>query len=248
MPGDPLKRVQAGNPLRISARTFNTMIDATEAWLASSRPRARSQPRQLHRQRELVRIRNDGAACPRCGVLGITGWIFGPDDNLAEFLGQPMLTGAEPAEADHSGRFAVTLEPIAAGKIGLAVLSGLAAVQINMAEDWHTFADVTAADNTQLISLPCGPATILATNATSGTTWGLVRLGSPGGQHEYLATLDEDLDYQDSASASCDTGGGSITVYDAFLGSGETVAADSQIIATWFADERKWYATAAPCS
>jgi hypothetical protein len=114
------RRVKAGDPVRIPAGAYNAWCAAAEAFQTGNQSMigetAGGRPDRVH-----VRIRNDsGADRARFDVLGVSGPLFTPTDNLAEFLSAPKLTGTTPANPTHAGRFVILLEPIPAGRIGWA--------------------------------------------------------------------------------------------------------------------------------
>lgn len=71
---DPLRKVQPGDPLKISAGTFNTFIDAAQDF--QQRQRSQQQrPRSSFTDHGTVLVRNDsGAGRERFDVLGISPW------------------------------------------------------------------------------------------------------------------------------------------------------------------------------
>lgn len=159
--GDPFKKVRPGQPLRIPAETFNTFIDAARDFKARQRTVARTaQP--AFQQTGIVPIRNDsGSDRDRFDVLGVGGVVIQPFENLLEFQNHPALVGVVPNEADHYGRFAVLLEPLRAGAIGRACLSGVCVVRLNVIDESHDFADVEDGCTENLKTATVGSAFIL---------------------------------------------------------------------------------------
>ena len=140
--GDTFKKVQSGDPLRIPAETLNTFIDAARDFKARRQSRTR-EPQFDFRQTGIIPVKNNsGADRNRFDVLGIDRPIFAPVDSLASFQDRVALVGAVPTEADHFGRFVVLLEPLRAGAIGQACVSGVCQVRLNVLDEEHEFADV----------------------------------------------------------------------------------------------------------
>lgn len=132
--GDHLKKVQSGDPLRMSARTFNALIDAAQDF-QSRRQSIGGAARPDLRQPGIVKVKNNsGEARDRFDILGIEGVLFTPDDNRDEFLTAPTLVGATPAVEDHAGRFVILAEPLAAGAIGRALISGETVARVKVAQ------------------------------------------------------------------------------------------------------------------
>lgn len=177
--GDPFRKVQPGQPLQISANWFNTV---TEDLLSRHRQRmsggAGAAQADPARNTGVVKVKNaSGSDVARFGVLGINTILFGPADNLIEFQNNAALSCITPTAA-HAGKFVVLLEPAADGAIALAVVSGIVPVQINVTDAAHGWADVKAADLTQLNSGASGTAQIVYKEVGTGMKWAMVRLGA----------------------------------------------------------------------
>ena len=178
---DTLKKVKPGDPLAIPAATFNTFVDAAQDF----RNRQHRQERPLPPASAgsgTIRVKNaSGADRDRFAVLGIDVPVFTPTDNLEGFKNEPVLAGVVPTTANHLGRFVVLAEPLAAGAIGRAVLTGLTPVKVYIDDVAHRAADVDNSNATRLRSSTSGTASILWAEAGTGERWALVRLGGAGG-------------------------------------------------------------------
>jgi hypothetical protein len=175
---DPFHKVQSGQPLAIPAAAFNAFIDAAEDF--RRRQQSRLQESQPHwPQAGIVRVKNaSGTARERFEVLGVDRPIFTPSDNLATFQNEVLLVGVQPVREDHAGRFVVLLEPLGAGQIGRAVVSGVCPVQLSVTEESDTFAEIEDGTCHSLKSAGSGSATILWKEPGTGAhKWGVVRLG-----------------------------------------------------------------------
>ena len=180
MNGDAFQRARPGDKMQIAAAAWNACLDAAEA---HRRGPGRGRPIEQYRQADIVLCKNtSGSDVARFGVLGIAGVIISPTDSLDEFQSQVAVTGTTPTTA-HRGKFVVCLEPIAAGAIGRAWISGVCQVQVDIAAAGDQFCDVIANDRTKLKSAGAGAARILYREGTgTGTKWCIVRLGDGGGQ------------------------------------------------------------------
>ena len=96
------------------------------------------------------------------------------------------MTGATPDEEDHVGKFAILLEPIADGKIGVGCLGGVCPVKIDVEDEDHGYADIADAEAGNLKSCDCGAAQILWKEDGTGTKWAVVRLGVPPAPFRYV--------------------------------------------------------------
>lgn len=138
-----------------------------------------------------ILIRNDSSsAVGRYGVLGLNGPLIRRMDNERAFLERVVMKGVEPT-TDHIGRFAVTLEPIAAGRIGRAVIDGIVLCQVDIAEEGVTTADVIPFTDRLQTNL-LGTAQLLYIEPDEEADlfpWCIVRLGNAGAQRWWLSKI-----------------------------------------------------------
>lgn len=159
--GDPFKKVQRGDPLRIPAETFNTFIDAAKDFRARTQNRG-TQPQPEFQQSGIVLVKNGSAEdLSRFEVLGIDRPIILPSENLLSFQNQLAFIGVKPDEAQHSGRFIVLQEPLRAGMIGRGLLSGITPIRLNVLDEDHEWADVEQDETDSLKTDDAGSAFIL---------------------------------------------------------------------------------------
>ena len=105
--------------------------------------------------------------------------VFTPTDNVETFKNALAVSGVTPT-ADHAGAFAILLEPIAAGAMGRAIVSGVTPVKVNITNADHRYAEVEAGQAGYLASAESGSALLLWKEAGTGEKWALVRMGNPG--------------------------------------------------------------------
>jgi hypothetical protein len=205
------RRVKPGDPVKIPAPAYNAWCEAAEAFRAGNQgflgQTAGDRPEHAR-----VKIRNDsGDDRARFEVLGVSGPLFTPTDNLTEFLSSPKLIGTTPDVATHAGRFVVLLEPLPAGKIGWALAAGVVPVTIDMKAAGDRFADVTDYDTRFLTSGSSGAARILWADTGTGQRRAVVLLGgaSGGASPLFWGTLDAALAYNNTSgvSVTLDAGG-----------------------------------------
>lgn len=174
---------QPGDKFKPSAGMWNDMLSMLR-WFKQNQQSAAAIPHQWARNFSTLPVKNaSGSDVARGGILGIDDSLYAPTDNLDGFKNGPTLSCITPAQADHDGKFAVTLEPIEDGAIGRAVLDGLAVCQVSVTagEEWYEYADVIDADAAKLKLLPAGAAQVLWRETGTGAKWAIVRLGSPPG-------------------------------------------------------------------
>jgi hypothetical protein len=177
--GDAFRKVRDGERLKISAAAYNAMIDAAQDYINRKNNLTSQTGKQL--AANMVYIKNTtSAAVDRLNILGIGGSQIDPATNT--FKEMTVLTGVIPSKTDHaSGRFVITAEPIGIACIGRAYVAGVTAVQINIIDEGHSFADIKDSDITQLESAASGAAVILYKEDGTGTKLAVVRFGGSGG-------------------------------------------------------------------
>ena len=179
----PFDKVAPGDPLRISARTFNTFVEAATAYRNRQFDIARRpQPGVVHGN---IRIRNDtGGDRQAFDVVSIVGPVFGPDDNLTEFQRRvTMRVGVPDVTAVAAGRVAILAEPLAAGRIGRAYIYGTCAARVKILDPSHVNAVPVEGVTDYLESAAEGPIQILWNDSVSigSVAWSLIRFGGGGG-------------------------------------------------------------------
>lgn len=187
--GDAFKKVQAGQRIAITVEAYNAFIDAAQA--VREHKQFGTEASQFFRQSGIVKVKNaSGANQARFAVLGLTEPIILPSANEIEFKRQVTFEGDVPAKNDHRGKFAVLLEPIADGKIGLAVIAGVVPVRLKVdPEQLYDRAEIIDADAGKLLNVPHGSARVLWIDAIgSEERWAIVRLDDGVYQAHVLIT------------------------------------------------------------
>ncbi len=173
-----LRKVRTGDPLRIPANAYNAFVDAAAAHRRSAFGQSHTLPRITAADRDVVLAFNgSGSDVDAFSVMGIDGVYIEPDENLSEFQQRPCLSVTTPSLADHYGQFVIVLEAIPASACGRAVVTGITAVQVNVTDADHRYADISDAEPGYLASAEIGAAEILYKPAGTGVLWCLVRLG-----------------------------------------------------------------------
>ncbi|MDL5054141.1 hypothetical protein QQ056_11370 [Oscillatoria laete-virens NRMC-F 0139] len=124
-----MRKVSSGQPLRIPANTFNTLIDVAEDFKSRSHNRS-AQATPTDTKNGLITIRNmSGIDCNRFDVLVLTSIVIGPSDNAEEFFSRFALDAELPLAGDQPW-LVVLQEPIAAGALGTALVCGVTPIWI----------------------------------------------------------------------------------------------------------------------
>jgi len=182
-----LRKVTPGDPFQPSAEAWNAFIDAAMA-LKAGQLDAEGAGLGYAAAWQQAPIRNDsGADRARYEVLGIKGVLFTPTDNEDHFKNRLVFRGERPALTypatdDFDGRWAILLEPIAAGDMGRCLLAGVCPVKIDVTDATLRRADAVHNVCEYLRTCQAGGAQILWKESGTGTKWALVRLpGRDGG-------------------------------------------------------------------
>lgn len=173
-----------GDPFQTTARQFNDFVDAAE-WVKNKRGSGSTagNAREWKKRSGIVKVKNVGtenrSQFEVCGVESTP--LFDPAvaHTLAEFKREPSMKVRRP-KCEHASKFVVLLEPIPAGAVGDAIVSGVVQVQVEICNEDDEFADIEPQDATKLVSVTgTGGAQILAKeSAGTGLKWCLVRLSN----------------------------------------------------------------------
>lgn len=219
--GDILRRIQPGQTLDyISRGTYNAFIDAARAHRRGVHPFA-GDPVHFHRSQTVIMVENDEASIDvdQFGILEIDGLVIEPrydgGDNTHNFLEQPVFKGYVPGYNAHFGWWVVTLEPIAHGEFGKAVVSGITYAKIrkpdqDTGEEPFRFAEVDDGEYEYLRAANGGQAALLWLDDTpideeeaDDVYWGVICI-SPHTAPELYAELNEDLAYGNNSGAGAE--------------------------------------------
>jgi hypothetical protein len=162
------------------AKVYNQLVDVAQG-LDFDRSGVATEPL---RSADIVYIKNNsGSAVGMYNVLGLGDPIITPAANLTEFKTRIAFTGHMPAAAADIGKFAITLEPIAAGAIGRGVIAGCSPVQLSVDPlDLKDGAEVADGQIGCLDNVAGGSATVLwVENNGNAAQWAIVRLGGASG-------------------------------------------------------------------
>lgn len=181
--GDELRKVRAGEPMRIPARAYNAFVDAA---LAQRRGMAdlSVDPSMAARQHGVLPVRNDaGEDVEAFHILAIDGPLFlpepsGDDPGERAFQNTVALKGVKPDDQTPAGQFVVLRGPIKDGAIGPCVVHGVTPARVLVEDEGHQFADLKA-DETVLVSSAAGGTPILWKEDGTGEKWAVIEIGRP---------------------------------------------------------------------
>jgi hypothetical protein len=163
-----------GWPDQMPAKIYNLLVDLA----AGQDFQGTGTGAQPFGQTGIVLVKNtSGADVTRFQVLGLDAPLISSSADLDEFQRQVAFQGAATVFANHFGKFAVMLEPVANGDFGRGVVSGVVPTLLNIDKGLWPYADILEG-SVKLECQPTGAATVLWTAASSGDQWAIVRLGS----------------------------------------------------------------------
>jgi hypothetical protein len=169
-------RIEKGQPLAkaISAAAWNRAQDAADVVLGVTPERVGEAANHWAGAANIVLVQNGtSAAVKACGILGIDGLAVQPvaGVEMPSIVTRPILYGVSATESGHANQFVITLEPIAAGKVGRAAASGVVAFRMISRDSSHKFANVKDGMSDRLQSTECGTLQILARASSGGDGW-----------------------------------------------------------------------------
>lgn len=202
---DPFAKVAIGDAVRFQAQTWNAMLDAAKANLASRHAIA-VPPLTSTVSSTIIRIKNEtGDNLTRGTVLGLDGPIFTPADTSEDiFWREIAFRGITPDETQHKRRYAVLIEAAlgdssaygydSGGQIVRACFAGICRVKVDVQDTSHDYANIVDSDYTHLKSSRFGHARILWREGEgpyghepgtgygydTGIQWAVVMLGVTG--------------------------------------------------------------------
>jgi hypothetical protein len=200
---NPYRKIKPGDVLPAYPAAFHNDVLDMLGWFKANRNAmllGGSGGLGLESARTLVPIKNDsGNDLDRFAVVRVTDFLFGPGAGQT-FKNRPAFKGGLPAASTHE-KFAILQEPLKDGKIGLALLSGVTACQVDIAIEAHSFADTIQDDAEKLRSCLWGPVEILARQGGTGPQWCYVSLCGFRRAARFRGLLHTDIDQDDTGNA-----------------------------------------------
>ena len=174
-----MNKVRPGDPVAISAATWNDVLDAVAA-SKHSRRRGAGIPDGL--EPGIVRVKNTTEDdLDRFAALAVDGGIgVTPEKNELAFQNEPSVLFGRISVGDSP--WVVLQEPIPAGKIGRGMLFGVTPALVDIADEDHGFAEPAPENAAGAIqSCAAGTARILWKPDKTGLQWCLLHVGAGSG-------------------------------------------------------------------
>ncbi len=187
-----LAKVAAGQPLKISAESFNAFVDAAAAYQASRQSRS-ADGGMTTAIPGIILLRNDSSTDQgRFAVLGLDDPLILPSENPQSFQERITFSGISPDEDVHANRFCILQEPIAAGGIGRAMVAGVTPMRLDIDAEEDELAAIVTDETGSLATGSEGGARILWKEPGTGAAWGIVQFpagGAAGGSPNLVLTV-----------------------------------------------------------
>lgn len=159
-----MRKVLAGEPLRIRAEDYNAMVDAAR-WLRERRGHlGRPGVPRVHDVGPTVLVRNEtGETVPRWSVLVLQHPVG--DVQLERHQDELILSGAKPSTQNTGARPAVLLETAQPQHVVRAVVDGITLARVRRAEN-YMHARLSPGEYI-FVAAPSGPAELVHVPSTS---------------------------------------------------------------------------------
>jgi hypothetical protein len=247
-----MNKVSTGEKFKVKANTWNAFIDAANHY-KNTQMSLGSEALRGNAKTGIILVSNDsGGLLEQFFPVILDDLIVQPDDDEKEqeFKSRVPVFSGKKVSADNKDKpFAILQVPIESEKIGKAQLQGISPVKINIGNESHKYAKLSA---TGLVSTSIGIGRILWKESGTGEKWALLQLGGGGsGGNNYSGffrlTADEDKENSIKVIDGSDTLGGGdcgifvsgidkITVPEKTL----SITGESYIIFEAFYADEKW--------
>lgn len=178
-----MRKFSGGEKFKVSHQDHNRWQEAGR-WIGERGSGTGGIVEPFDEQTGVIIVKNNTALdLPRFSVLGLNGSVNDPlydAQTLADFKNQIVLKGELPS-SDTEGKFCILLTEANAGALAPAIVSGVTTCKVNVANDEHTHADITADEPGYLTSGDSGGAHILYKPPGTGQLWCVVRLSNRNG-------------------------------------------------------------------
>jgi hypothetical protein len=192
-----MNKVATGEKFKVKANTWNSFIDAAD-YHKNHQLRLGSEALRSNTKTGIILVSNDsGSLLEQFSPVILDNLIIQPDNDEKEqeFKSRVPVFSGKKVSADNKDKpFAILQVPLESGKLGKAMLQGITPVKVNIGNESHKYAKLSA---TGLVSGGNGIGGILWKESGTGDKWALLQLGGGGsGGNNYSGffrlTADED--------------------------------------------------------
>lgn len=198
---DQFRRVSPGDPLRIQAAVWNRLLDLARETSDVRGPGFAAGAARL--ETGMIYVRNETEAdIPRFGACALGEPIFPPGGDPQAFVQGVSMRGVVPDFREHWGRFAVAQDPIADGRVGRCMVSGVTIARVwfpanSVASQSMHYADIIDGETGHLGAGQCGSARVIWSelDESAGERWAIIDIGGGSARQEWLAQLGSSTSY-----------------------------------------------------
>jgi hypothetical protein len=171
-----MNKVKTGQKFSVKAETWNSFIDAAD-FVKQQQADMNSSISRKDTKSGIVMIRNGADdVLEQFKVISLGDLIIKPADNEQEFRCNLPVFEAETVSDDNKKKpFAVLQKPLAKSECGLAMVSGITPVPINIVSAGHEYAELSADG---LMTSETGSIRILWKETGTGDKWAVVHIGA----------------------------------------------------------------------
>ncbi len=181
---DDLRKVRAGDPLRVPAGAYNAFVETAvdlRRRQGGRAPMPGSLVDSMGRGMGVLLVRNDSdEEIEPYQALAITGVLVEPgeDDQERTFQSRTPLTGEIASGDSPLWSFALAMQPIQPGQLGPCVLTGVTPARVLVRDELDTTCEL-APGEAVLASSPMGGVPMLWKEEGTGEKWAVIEMGRP---------------------------------------------------------------------
>ena len=192
-----MQKVSTGEKFKVKANTWNAFIDAANHY-KNTQMSLGFEALRGNAKTGIILVSNDsGGLLEQFSPVILDDLIIQPDnaEKEQEFKSRVPVFSGKKVSADNKDKpFAILQVPLESEKLGKALLQGITPVKVNIGNESHKYAKLSAAG---LVSTSSGSGRILWKESGTGEKWALLQLGGGGsGGNNYSGffrlTADED--------------------------------------------------------
>lgn len=243
-------KVRPGDPLKIAASDWNTLLGVAESARRGQLPSLQPPGYTTTAAGVIIPVKNStGSDVSRFHAAAIDAPLYTHSDNADTFFNQLVLNGIAPTSS-YFGRWAVFQEATPTSKIGRALIQGLTVAEITVGHADHDRVDIDTAGGAKLVSQFYGAGEILWKESATGTKWAIIRVGafvSP----KLKAVADEYIAAGSSGDVKVQLNGSdsqTVTAYLNWMHNDVGVDSGCELFIRFFKDENKYVITGAACA
>jgi hypothetical protein len=171
-----MNKVKTGQKFSVKAETWNSFIDAAD-FVKQQQADMNNSVSRKDTKSGVVMVRNGtDNVLEQFNVVSLGDLIIKPVDNEQEFrCNLPVFEAENVSDENKEKPFAILQKPLMESECGLAMVTGITPVKINIGSAAHEFVELSADG---LNSSETGSIRVLWKDDGTGDKWAVVQLGS----------------------------------------------------------------------